>query len=101
MTASLFSPNERSASRQLLVGAAAVPPSEPSAAGAGSTCALVVIVAPGSCQLDPRVRECQRDISRNIAQYRQRAVQQGVGEQHRVVVALQAVEEQQTEAGVV
>src|ERR1700678_2477867 len=50
-----------------------------------------------SVQPDPRISDGQRDIGYEVAQYRQHGSDQGVREEHRVILLRKAVVEQQAE----
>src|SRR3984957_6652312 len=106
-TASLLLTNSRSASRHPLWTAPTSPPSAARlvSSGGSDAClpsATICLLAAGrSGQPDARVRDGQRDIRDEVAQNYEDGNDQRVGQQHRVILLAEAVEEQQAEARVV
>src|SRR5580704_5248893 len=107
ITASRLLRNSRSASRHPLWTAPTSPPSGARCTSSGGReLELIATTAslpqPGrSCQPDTRVRHGKGDIRDQVADDDKNGARQGVGEHHRIVDLLQALEEEQAEAGIV
>src|SRR6204780_2259989 len=104
-TASLLFLNSRSASRHPLCTAPTSPPSgaRPTSSGGRDCIATTAsLPQPGrSGQPDARVRHGEGDVRDQVADDDENGARQGVGEHRRIVDLLQALEEEQSQAGVV
>src|SRR5579862_6984574 len=90
--------NSRSASRHPLWTAPMSPPSGARWMSSGGRDDGVVATSASSGQPDARVGDGERDIRDQVSDDHQDGARQRVGEQHRVVDLLQALEEEQSQA---